>query len=152
MDTVYDMDAAGSTDVASVRAWLSRFGDCVGEVDFASARALFAADVVGFGTWAEVLRGLDDLEALQWRKVWPTIDAFAFDVSGADVLVSPDGLLAAVVAGWTSIGTGEDGSTFDRPGRATIVVRRSTPMDPWQGVHTHFSLARDVPQRSYRTT
>lgn len=136
-------------DVSSVREWVATFGAHVAAVDFASARPMFDDGVVAFGTWSELLTGLDDLEAKQWRNVWPTIDAFAFDVDGTDVVLSDDGLLAVAIAPWSSTGFAEDGSTFDRPGRATLVLRRPSAGAPWRCVHSHFSLGRDVPQRSY---
>ena len=34
----------------------------------------------------------------------------------------------------------DDGTWVDRPGRATVVLRRSSTGDPWMGTHTHFSL------------
>ena len=61
-------------------------------------------------------------------------------------------LQAVLVAPWTSTGIAEDGSRFDRPGRATIVVRRTATDAAWFGVHTHFSLARGVPQQSFGST
>jgi len=42
----------------------------------------------------------------------------------------------------------EDGTPFDRPGRATIVLARQ-PDGRWLGVHSHMSLARGVPQDSH---
>jgi hypothetical protein len=50
---------------------------------------------------------------------------------------------------WTSIGIDAVGNRFDRPGRATIVLERKALAEPWVGTHTHFSLARDVPSRTY---
>jgi ketosteroid isomerase-like protein len=53
------------------------------------------------------------------------------------------------VVGWTSIGFAEDGQRFARPGRATVVLRRESVDGSWLGIHTHFSLGRDVPQGTY---
>jgi hypothetical protein len=125
-------------DEASVRAWLQTWGSCVAAVDFERARPLFDSSVTGFGTFAGAVVGLDRLEAEQWRQVWPTITGFAFDVDGAQVLVSGDRCQAVVVATWTSARDG-----VDRPGRATVALHRDDVTSPWLGVHTHFSL---VPQ------
>ena len=130
---------------------MRRFGTLVAGLDFATARTLFADGVLAFGTWSELLSGVDELEARQWRHVWPTIDGFAFDVEATRVVGSPDGLQAVAMAPWTSTGFGLDGVPFDRPGRATFVLQRESADDgaDWLAVHSHFSLARDVPQRSH---
>jgi hypothetical protein len=127
-------DGAAADD-ASVRAWLRAWGDCVAAVDFERARPLFDATVTGFGTFAGAVVGLDRLEAEQWRQVWPTITGFAFDADGAQVLVSRDRCQAVIVTTWTSSRDGRE-----RPGRATVVVRRDDAASTWLGVHTHFSL------------
>ena len=119
----------------SVRTWLRTWGACVAAVDFERARSLFHASVTGFGTFAGAVVGLDRLEAEQWRQVWPAISGFAFDVDDAQVLVSGDGCQAVIVTTWTSARDG-----VDRPGRATVVLRRGDVTSPWLGVHTHFSL------------
>jgi ketosteroid isomerase-like protein len=81
--------------------------------------------------------------------VWPAIEDFRFELGDLDVLVSPDRLLAVAVLPWSSTGVGPDGERFDRPGRATVVVRRASVGEEWSGVHTHFSLARGVPQDTH---
>lgn len=130
-------------------AWVEAWGDEVASVDLVTARTRFAPHVVAFGTYADVVRGLDALEAQQWSNIWPAIEDFRFDVGATEVLVSPDRLQAVAVAPWGSTGVADDGSRFDRPGRATIVVQRASVDDPWLGVHTHFSLGRGVPQATF---
>jgi ketosteroid isomerase-like protein len=127
--------------VASVRDWVAAWGTEVAAVDMTTARDRFAADVVAFGTYAEAVRGLDRLEAEQWRNVWPTISEFAFRVDELVVIASVDSTQAVAVVPWDSVGIDADGTRFDRPGRATIVLERSSATAPWRGVHTHFSLA-----------
>ena len=139
-------DDRSTTDVL---AWLSRFGAFVAARDFDGGRSMFDEGVVAFGTWADVVEGLDHVEATQWRSVWPTIEDFAFDLDGARMLLSPDGQQAVIVTPWGSTGFDEAGAPFDRPGRATLVLRRDGESGGWRCVHTHFSLGRDVPQRSY---
>lgn len=140
---------ADSPDHDSIAAWFARWSPLVADVDFVPARALFAEDVVAFGTFQHHLRGLDALEAEQWRQVWPTIEGFRFEIDTLVSQVSPDRLMAFGAIMWSSTGIGEDGSRFDRPGRCTAVLRRDSPEAPWLGVHTHFSLGRGVPQRSH---
>ena len=127
-------------DEATVRAWLSGWGAEVAAVDFDTAEHRFADDVVGFGTRATVAKGLRNLRADQWSHVWPAIADFRFDADGADVWVSPDRLQAVIGAEWHSTGRTEQGETFPRGGRATVVLTRDDIAAPWAGRHTHFSL------------
>ncbi len=136
-------------DRDAIADWFSSWDRLVDTVDFVPARALFDPDVVGFGTRMDTVRGLENLERDQWRRVWPTIDGFRFDLSTLECLVSPDRLQAVGVVAWHSTGYGEDGRPFDRPGRATVVFRRDRAGDDWKGIHTHISLNPGTPQRSH---
>ena len=139
-------------DHASLAGWLAEWGECIASLDFARARALFDPEVVGFGTFSDLLVGIDDLESRQWRAVWPAIADFRFDVAGVWTEVSPDRRLGHLAAGWTSTGAHEDGTPFPRPGRCTVTLRRADPATPWLGTHTHFSLNRGTPAVSHRST
>ena len=86
---------------------------------------------------------------MQWSQVWPTIEDFRFLTDQLIAQVSPDRLQAVVIVSWASPGIGADGSRFDRPGRATVVLVRDAVGSAWRGPHTHFSLGRAVPDRSY---
>jgi nitrite reductase/ring-hydroxylating ferredoxin subunit/ketosteroid isomerase-like protein len=138
-----------STDNRSVRTWIDDWGAEVAAVDLAAARLRFASDVSAFGTHADVVIGRDNLETEQWSQVWPAIEDFRFVTDEMQILTSPDGLQAVAVVGWTSIGIDRDGHRFDRPGRATVVLARASIDEPWLGMHTHFSLGRDVPQSTH---
>lgn len=138
-----------AADVASAVAWLAAWGAEVGGADIAAGRQRFDTSLIAFGTHADVVHGRDAVEEQQWSKVWPAIEDFDFDADTALVDVSPDRLLAVVVCLWGSTGIAADGSRFDRPGRATIVLHRSAVDAPWVGVHTHFSLGRGVPQSTF---
>ncbi|MEZ5669101.1 MAG: nuclear transport factor 2 family protein [Alphaproteobacteria bacterium] len=140
---------ADSADIASIADWFRQWGALVSAVDFVPARALFDKDVVGFGTFQDQVHGQAALEAEQWRRVWPTIEDFAFDTGSLVAQVSPDRLMASAAILWTSTGIAEDGSRFPRPGRCTVALRRDAVDAPWKGIHTHFSLHRGVPQRSH---
>ncbi len=139
------MQDAADDDVArTVREWIAAWGVEVATVDLAGARRRFSPDVISFGTYAEVVHGLDQLAAKQWANVWPAISGFTFRVDELTVIASPDGCQAVAVVPWDSVGTNVDGSTVARPGRATVVLRRDSPTAPWVGLHTHFSLAPSV--------
>ncbi len=140
---------AETADHDSIAAWFDRWSGLVAAVDFAPARALFADDVVAFGTFQHHLRGLDALEAEQWRQVWPTIEDFRFETDTLVSEISPDRMMAYGAIMWSSTGLAEDGSRFERPGRCTVVLRRAAVDAPWLGIHTHFSLGRGVPQKSH---
>lgn len=134
---------------AEIKAWFDEWGGYVAAVDFSSARRLFHPEVVGFGTFMEYVRGLDELEARQWRSIWGTIADFRFATEHLICGVSSDGRQAWGITPWTSTGFHEDGTPYDRPGRATVLFVRDAPGDPWLAIHTHFSLSPGTPQRSY---
>ena len=140
---------ARSADAQSVKEWVDAWGAEVAGVQLTTARERFSDDVVAFGTFADVVVGLDSLFRDQWSQVWPKIDDFLFLTDEMQVQVSPDRLMAVAVVGWSSTGIAEDGTRFPRPGRATVVLTRPTVDADWSGVHTHFSLGRGVPQASF---
>ena len=122
--------------VGVARDWLSAFQERVRAVDFVGARPFFAEDVVAFGTWAAVVRGQRRLEADQWSNVWPRIRGFTFRLDDLAVLGGENGL--CVVVPWDSRGVRDDGSEYDRPGRATLFLVPSG--NRWLAAHSHFSL------------
>jgi ketosteroid isomerase-like protein len=138
-----------TADLDAVRAWFHRLAEHVQAVDFAGARPIFAADMVAFGTFTDFMTGRDAAEKAQWRNVWPHIDGFRWrpDIR---VLVSPDRLQAVGMAVFDSTGYRQDGSSYDRPGRATVVFERPAEDAPFVARHTHMSLFRDVPTRSFK--
>lgn len=143
------MSSRDTADMKALRAWFASWDKLVDAVDFTAARKLFHDDVVGFGTRMDSVSGLDALEQHQWRKVWPTINGFRFATDAMQAMFSPDGLQATAVVAWSSTGYHEDGRTFTRNGRATVVFTREKPTDPWLARHTHMSLNPGTPQRSH---
>ncbi|MGN6642487.1 MAG: YybH family protein [Verrucomicrobiota bacterium] len=93
--------------------------------------------MVSFGTVCFRADTLEELEAIQWRFVWPNTRDFEFDYSDAVSVTESD--QAVIAAGWSSTGFRADGSPFPRRGRATLVLRRE--LSGWRAVHTHFSLS-----------
>lgn len=147
-------NASGNSRLRSdLAAWFEAWAAMVRQRDFAAARALFSPGVVGFGTHMHIVSGLDRLEADQWRNVWPTIEDFRFLTEALHVGASSDGTSAWAIVPWTSTGFAENGATFERPGRATVLF--VTGGDPaltpggWLAIHTHISLAPGTPQRSF---
>lgn len=131
---------------AALRRWFEALQACVRNVDFAAGRALFADDVVAFGTRAEVVTGLDALVTSQWQPTWPNISDFAFRVD--QLHTGHAGDLAWGVIPWISTGYHPDGTPFERPGRATLVfVRRG---GRWLAKHSHFSLNPGTPPTTHR--
>ena len=125
----------------AVRSWLAEMQDCVQKVDFERCRAIFAPDVAAFGSLGERLVGLEHLEADQWRRVWPRIAGFTFDLDQLDWGGTDTVLWLACP--WTSEGRREDGTRFVRPGRITAVLENRN--NAWVAVHTHHSLAEINP-------
>ncbi|WP_342359622.1 YybH family protein [Terrarubrum flagellatum] len=138
---------ADSATRAEFIRWLDVFAGYVREVDYGSARPLFHPDVLAFGTHRDVISGLDQWMATQWDNVWPKTSDFQFDLDAARILVSDDRSVATVIVPWTSTGYEKDGSTFDRPGRATMIFHKLD--GAWLCVHSHMSLNRGVPQQSF---
>lgn len=116
--------------------WLREFDALVRAADFAAARPYFMEDAIGFGTYGVMLVGRDDLEQGQWRQIWPNITNFRFRID--QLACGVEGELAWLACPWDSDGVRPDGSTFDRPGRATLVLRREG--NRWRACHSHFSL------------
>jgi ketosteroid isomerase-like protein len=134
-------------DLNGVKRWFETLASHVRDVDFVGARPIFAADMIAFGTFTDFMTGRDAAEQQQWRNVWQHIDEFRF---GPDIraIVSPDRLQAVGMAIFDSTGYRQDGTSYDRPGRATVVFVRNAFDQPWIAQHTHLSLFRDVPTRS----
>jgi len=136
-------------DSAGVRTWFETLAEHVRAVDFAGARPIFAPDMIAFGTFTDFMTGRDAAEQQQWRNVWQHIDNFRFrpDIRA---IVSPDRLQAVGMAIFDSTGYRQDGTSYDRPGRATVVFIRDSVGAQWLAQHTHLSLFRDVPTRSFK--
>jgi ketosteroid isomerase-like protein len=135
-----------STDALTpLRAWFTTWNRCIVAHDFAAARSLFDPAVSGFGTRAAFVFGQDALEHEQWRHVWPTIRDFRFLTDALHGAI--EGRHAWAAVRWTSTGVHPDGTTFPRPGRATVVLRHAGTS--WRGVHTHFSLDPGTPPTSH---
>jgi ketosteroid isomerase-like protein len=135
-----------SPDLDPLRDWFRAWNACLLTVDFTRARELFDPSVSGFGTHADIVFGLDRLEAEQWRNVWPLISDFRFHVETLHGAVS--GAHAWAACPWSSTGYDQGGAPFSRPGRATVILRNT--VEGWRGVHTHFSLNPGTPARTYR--
>ena len=129
--------------------WFLEWEKFVQKKQYSSALQLFENDVVSFGTWMDVVEGLDQLKINQWENIWPTISGFKFLTETLFIQLSPDKLFANSILTWTSLGYHKDGITFDRSGRATVTLKRSSLNSEWKGIHTHFSLNRGVPQQSF---
>ena len=128
------------TDPASpesvLRAWFRELQSCVQAVDYDRAEAIFAPDVMGFGTYKDIAEGRDVLRREQWSNIWPTVRDFTFRLE--QLHWSAQGTLAWAACPWDSVGFNPDGTPFPRPGRVTVIFecREGT----WLAVHTHFSL------------
>ena len=144
------MSAVHPDDLAGVKTWFETLAAHVREVDYIGARPIFAPDMIAFGTFTDFMTGRDVAEQQQWRNVWSHIDEFRFR-SDIRAIVSPDRLQAVGMAIFDSTGYRQDGTSYDRPGRATVVFVRDNVSASWSAQHTHLSLFRDVPTRSFKS-
>jgi ketosteroid isomerase-like protein len=117
--------------------WLQEFEACVRAVDYDRARPLFDPAVSAFGTFTSVIRGLDQLARDQWAHVWPNTSDLHYRTD--DLSYDADGDVAWVACPWDSRGRRPDGTTYARPGRVTVGLRRGTD-GRWRATHTHHSL------------
>jgi len=60
--------------------WFEKLGKYCASVDYDSARAIFAADVLSFGTRADIVSGLEPLQSNQWEGIWPNIQDFKINL------------------------------------------------------------------------
>ena len=124
-------------EMAGVRRWLEDFSAAVRAVDYERGMTMFAPEVVGFGTYASMLVGLDRLVAGQWKNIWGVTRGFTFRLDELHGGVNGD--LAWVAVPWDSQGRDAAGNWYDRPGRATFVLTRRD--GAWLAIHSHLSLS-----------
>ena len=136
-------------DKRSVADWYARWSGHVADVDFRPVRTMFAEDTIAFGTKVEVVTSQAQLEAEQWRAVWPSIEDFRFDISTLEVVMSPDRLMAMGALIFRSTGLDPASNKFERNGRATVTLMRSTVGAPWICTHSHVSLKPGTPRISH---
>lgn len=144
-DEVTDATIVAGDPATAVQEWFEKMSSFCSSVDYGSAREIFDDDVASFGTQADAVTGLDRLQREQWEQVWPRTSGFK--VLMDSVQGGGSGEIAWGMAVWTSTGYDEAGREFERPGRATVVLRR---MDGrWKAIHTHFSLFRSTSRESH---
>ena len=131
--------------VQAVREWFVLLGRYCAAVDYDSNESIFAPDVVSFGTKSPIVSGLGNLRQQQWEGIWGNIADFKVQIDQLHAGGSGDNAWGIVP--WTSTGFHQDGSPYDRPGRATTVLERREGV--WLCVHTHFSLVPGTPARTF---
>lgn len=124
------------------RQWVTAFAEAVRNRDFKTGSKLFHPSILSFGTVTNRETNLQDLIDQQWQKVWPNTDSFAFDAPTLLEVRSPDGHLTLVTGLWTSNGIRQDGTTYPRRGRASLLLTPSADSPVGHlALHTHFSLS-----------
>jgi hypothetical protein len=136
-------------DHTSVKLWFDVWEEYVQDRNFELAKNIFDNEVVSFGTWLDVVEGLDQLCSGQWKNIWPTINNFKFLTDTLFIQISPDRLFVNAILVWNSLGYDQKQNSFLRTGRATVTLKRVNLNSNWKGIHTHFSLNRGVPQQSF---
>lgn len=124
-------------DIEAIREWFRQMQSCVRAVDYERAKPLFDAEVIGYGTYREIMVGLENLARQQWHNVWPAIREFTFKLD--QLHLDGAGAVAWGACPWDSQGFKPDGTSFYRPGRVTVAFRRNES-GQWLATHTHFSL------------
>jgi ketosteroid isomerase-like protein len=122
--------------------WLRQWESMINAADFAGARQLFSRDVVSFGTLTGFMSGLQELETLQWRKIWPTIKDFKFD-DPIILLAGEYSPSILIVSLWHSRGKTAEGGWYDRKGRATLVLKLENGL--LVCCHSHLSMDPGIP-------
>ncbi len=141
--------APPADDLAAIRSWFEALATHCRAIDYEGARPICADDMIAFGTFTDFMIGQEIAEKQQWRNVWGTIRNFAFKLESMEGIVSADRLTAIGMAVWTSDGFHPNGDRFDRGGRATVGLGRKKVGDAFVATHTHLSLNRGTPERSY---
>jgi ketosteroid isomerase-like protein len=136
-------------DKRSVADWIGHWGNLVADVNFQASRPLFAEDAVAFGSKVEMMTSQAQLEAEQWRAIWPTIEDYRYDLSTLEVVMSPDRLMAMGAVIFRSTGLHADGKKFERNGRVTVTLQRPSIGAPWICNHSHVSLKPGTPAPSH---
>ena len=129
----------------AVREWFALLGRYCAAVDYESAEAIFAPDVLSFGTKARVVGGVKHLRENQWQGIWPNISDFSIEME--QVRGGGDSQFAWGLATWTSTVFDREGKPFFRPGRATVALERRN--GGWVAVHSHFSVAPGTPPETF---
>ena len=122
--------------LTEIKQWLEEFSAAVRAADYDLGKTMFAPEVVGFGTYAGMIAGLEPLVAGQWRNIWGVTRGFTFRLDEMHAGIS--GNLAWVAVPWDSEGQRADGEWYARPGRATIILELHN--GGWLARHTHVSL------------
>jgi len=104
---------------------------------------------VAFGSKVEMMTSQAQLEAEQWRAIWPSIEGYLYDLATLELDVSPDRLMAVGMVIFRSTGLHADGRKFERNGRTTVTLIRDTTGSPWICTHSHVSLKPGTPSPSH---
>jgi ketosteroid isomerase-like protein len=120
--------------------WLKEFESCVRDINYDKALNMFFPDACCFGSLIESVNSLESLFKQQWSQIWPNIKDFSFDFDRLQYKTDDQGKLACLMLPWTSLGFHKDGSSFKRPGRATILLLKNSATGQWRAQHTHFSI------------
>lgn len=140
-----------TAETDQIANWLEVFTKCVQQQDYDAGRKLFLSDIVCFGSHADILIGIDELVERQWKKIWPHITGFQYELDRLVCKFSDDFSAACAVVPWVSTGYFESGAAYDRPGRVSIFFVRPPAQRGWLASHTHHSLNPGIPQHSIRS-
>ena len=129
----------------SIREWFHVMEGCFRDLDYDTARKFMADDVVAFSTRTNVMTGIEALVTQQWMPTWPNLRDVSFNFDQLHWGTSGD--LAWAIITWNSTGFHPDGTSFPRPGRATVIFERRN--GTWLAIHTHYALAPGTPPTTH---
>ena len=81
-------------------------------------------------------------------NVWSYIDRFRWRLDDLHTVISGDRLMAVGAAVFESIGYTEDGTPYDRPGRATVVSCSRRSLTECRDYSQHFRPRGPAPARA----
>jgi len=65
-------------DRISIKLWFENWESFIINKNFELAKTLFDPEVLSFGTWMDVVKGLDNLVEKQWKNIWLTKKYLAY--------------------------------------------------------------------------
>lgn len=132
-------------------AWLRGFSRCVNEKNYEAGKQFFDDVHMCFGSFStKLIRTLDDLVEMQWKMIWPNIRNFEYDLSSLVIETCDCDSLACAIVPYKSVGYNNSGISFNRSGRATIILKWSKNKNKWLSVHSHHSLAPGTPVDTHK--
>lgn len=129
------------------RDWLEKYEYCVRHKDYQGAKSLFFPCGTYYGMYVSMGAYQDQITEKEWKREWPCIQNFCWSYSDRIVVESKDKTQYTVFLPFTSTGYTVYGNSFDRNGRATILLINNS--DSLVCMHMHISVNPGVQHESF---